>query len=286
MRRQHHGNPLRPGLFVAGIVDRDAHGDAGIVDDDVERRRNARRSRLTTRSIAVAVGDVERPGLRVPAACRDLLRDRFGAVRRQIGHRDIGAFGREHARGGAAHAAGRTRDEHGQSLHRAAELLEFGHDVSPVMKAIDKVSADPKTDQTVQGRDGNERARFQRQAGPGGRRLQRHRQRHRAGVPRQGRAGRGLRHTRGGVGLFAGRWLASRRPRLFRLDVSDAAAIEKFNPSVRAARRAGAGAGRGDLSPRRVRDEGISHRARSQSDEPDGLRDDDFIRCCGRPRAR
>jgi hypothetical protein len=36
MRGQHHSQPLGPGLLVAVIVDRDADGDAGVVDDDVE----------------------------------------------------------------------------------------------------------------------------------------------------------------------------------------------------------------------------------------------------------
>ena len=57
------------------------------------------------------------------------------------------------------------------------------------------------------------------------------------------------------------------------LDVSDPQAIEAFEAAVRQARRAGAGAGRGDLPARRVRDGRLSQGAGSQSDEPDGVRD-------------
>src|SRR5689334_3640758 len=61
----------------------------------------------------------------------------------------------------------------------------------------------------------DERARFQRQAGAGGRRLQRYRQWHRAGFSREGRARRCLRYPRESRRLFAGGRLASRGPRLF-----------------------------------------------------------------------
>ena len=36
MRGQHHREALGPGFVIAVIVDRDAHRDAGIVDDDIE----------------------------------------------------------------------------------------------------------------------------------------------------------------------------------------------------------------------------------------------------------
>ncbi len=75
------------------------------------------------------VGDVEPPRFRASAGGGDLIRNGLRAVRAHIGHRDIGAFVGEHARGGAAHAARAPGDEHGQSLHRAAELLEFRHGV-------------------------------------------------------------------------------------------------------------------------------------------------------------
>ena len=57
------------------------------------------------------------------------------------------------------------------------------------------------------------------------------------------------------------------------LDVSNPQAIEQFKPSFDKTRRAGAGAGRCDLPARRIRDGWLSQGARSQSDEPDGLRD-------------
>ncbi len=75
----------------------------------------------------IAVGDVKRPCLRAAAARGDLRRDGLRALGRKIRHGDIGAFGGEHQRGGAAHAAGGAGDENGQSLDRAAELFEFGH---------------------------------------------------------------------------------------------------------------------------------------------------------------
>ncbi len=58
----------------------------------------------------------------------------------------------------------------------------------------------------------------------------------------------------------------------FQLDVSDAAAIENFRAPFDAARYSGAGAGRGDLPARRIRDGWFPQGAGSQSDEPDGLR--------------
>ena len=59
----------------------------------------------------------------------------------------------------------------------------------------------------------------------------------------------------------------------FQLDVSNAQAIEALEAAVRKARRAGAGARRGDLPPRRIRNGWLSQGAGSQSDEPDGVRD-------------
>ena len=75
----------------------------------------------------VAVADIKRPGFCAAAAGCDLVSDGLRAIRGIIGDGDIGAFGREHPRGGAAHAAGRAGNEYGQSLNRAAELFEFSH---------------------------------------------------------------------------------------------------------------------------------------------------------------
>ncbi len=78
----------------------------------------------------------------------------------------------------------------------------------------------------------DERTRFQRQAGAGGRRLQRHRQRHRAGVPRQGRARRGLRHPRPARPIIRRtKDRISTASIMSQLDVSDPQAIETFQPS-------------------------------------------------------
>ena len=118
----------------------------------------------------------------------------------------------------------------------------------------------------------DERTGFQRQAGSRGRRLQRHRQRHRAGVPRQGRARACLRHPRFGGGLFGGRGIASRWSGLRAARRQRRPGDREIQAVVRPARRAGAGAGRGDLPARRIRNGRISQGARSQPDEPDGLR--------------
>ena len=58
-----------PSLVVAVIVDRDADGDAGIVDDDVEPAE-MRGDVVDDGGDVVAVGDVERPGLGDPARWR------------------------------------------------------------------------------------------------------------------------------------------------------------------------------------------------------------------------
>ena len=73
----------------------------------------------------VAVGDVERPRFRRAAACRDLAGDGLRGLGADVGDGDIGAVGREHKRGGAAHAAGGAGDENGQAFDRAAELFEI-----------------------------------------------------------------------------------------------------------------------------------------------------------------
>ena len=85
-----------PGVLIAGIVDRHAHGDAGIVDDDVERAEM--RGDLADHGFdRFCVGDVEPPRFRAAAGRGDLIRNGFGAVGAHVGHRDIGAFGGEHA---------------------------------------------------------------------------------------------------------------------------------------------------------------------------------------------
>ena len=126
MRRQHHRNTLGPGFLIAVVVDRDAHRDAGIVDDDIEPAE-MRGDGADDGVDVVAVGDIERPGFCAAAAGRDLVRNGLRAIGGIVGDGDVGAFGREHLRGGAAHAAGGAGDENGQSLDRTAELFEVGH---------------------------------------------------------------------------------------------------------------------------------------------------------------
>src|ERR1700761_1420545 len=129
LRRQHHRQRLRPGLFIAGIVDRNAHGDAGIVDDNVERAEM--RSYLAHDALdRVAIGDIEGTGPGGAAAGCDLVGYGPGAVRAPIRHRDMGAFIGEYPRRGGPHPARGARDQYGQSLYRTAELLEVWHDIS------------------------------------------------------------------------------------------------------------------------------------------------------------
>ena len=135
MRRQHHRDCLGPGLLIAVIVDRDPHGDAGIVDDDIEGAE-LRGDVVHHGNDLFAISDIEPPGFGVATACCDLVGDGLCAFEVIVGHGDVGAFGREHARGGAAHAAGSSGDQRGQSLHRPAELLEIGHLALASMWAI------------------------------------------------------------------------------------------------------------------------------------------------------
>jgi hypothetical protein len=63
MRRQHHRDALGPGVLVSLIIDRDAHGDAGIVDDDVEPAE-MRCDVMDHALDLTAIGDIELPRLR------------------------------------------------------------------------------------------------------------------------------------------------------------------------------------------------------------------------------
>ena len=73
----------------------------------------------------VGLGDVERPGLCGAAPGLDFIGDGLRGLGVDIGDGNVGAFGREHKRGGAAHAAGGAGDENGQALDRTAELSEI-----------------------------------------------------------------------------------------------------------------------------------------------------------------
>jgi hypothetical protein len=126
MRCQHHGKSARPGLVIAGIIDRDADRDAGIVDDDVQAAELSGDIVDDDRD-RIAVGDVEPPGSRASPAGRDLACDCLGTLAIEIRDGDICALVGEHARGGAPHAGRSTRDEHGQSFHRTAERFEIKH---------------------------------------------------------------------------------------------------------------------------------------------------------------
>ena len=124
MRGQHHGKRLRPGLFVAIIVDREPHRNAGVVDDDVESAEMGR-DVVHDGNDVIAIGDIEGPGPGLSAIGGDFIGDGLRTLRTNVGHRDVGAFGREHARGSLAHAAGGAGDENGQAFDRAAELFEI-----------------------------------------------------------------------------------------------------------------------------------------------------------------
>src|SRR5262249_22260043 len=113
-----------PRLVIAFVVDRDAHGNAGIVDDDIEATE-MRGHFADHVGDVVAVGDVERPGFRRTSCCHDLVGDDARGICTDVGDGDLGAVGRVHTRGSAAHAAGGAGDEDGQAFDRAAELLEI-----------------------------------------------------------------------------------------------------------------------------------------------------------------
>ena len=71
----------------------------------------------------IAIADIEPPGPGRTTRGGDLVGHLLRAIGADVGHGDIRAFGCEDA----AHAAGRSLDEHGQALDRSAEALEFGH---------------------------------------------------------------------------------------------------------------------------------------------------------------
>ena len=73
------------------------------------------------------LGDVEYPCFCRAAPGRDLVGHRLGGPGVEIGHSDVGAFGGEYQRRGAAHAACGAGDQHGQALHGATKLFEIGH---------------------------------------------------------------------------------------------------------------------------------------------------------------
>ena len=98
MRGQHHGKRLRPGLFVAIIVDREPHRNAGVVDDDVESAEMGR-DVVHNGNDVIAIGDIEGPGPGLSAIGGDFIGDGLRTLGTDVGDRDIGAFGREHARG-------------------------------------------------------------------------------------------------------------------------------------------------------------------------------------------
>ncbi|MGY3424823.1 hypothetical protein ACVWZW_005298 [Bradyrhizobium sp. F1.13.4] len=129
MRRQHHRDTPSPGVLIGLVVDRDADGDAGIVDDDVEPAEM--RSDVADHALDLAaVGNIELPGFRSSAACRDLLRHGQRTLLVIVGDGNVGALSGEHACRRASHAAGGAGDENSQALHGPAELFEIGHAVS------------------------------------------------------------------------------------------------------------------------------------------------------------
>src|SRR5689334_4963140 len=118
VRGQHDRERLGPSFVVGGIVNRDAYGYTGSVDDDVEPAETL--SNVVDDSVdAVTLSDVKPPRFGTAADCRDFINDRFRAVGAEVGHRDIGAFLTKQARSRAAHAARRTCDEHSQTGNRA-----------------------------------------------------------------------------------------------------------------------------------------------------------------------
>ncbi len=116
MRGQHDRKCPGPGVVVTLIVDRDAHGDAGIVDDDIEPAE-MRGDVIDDLDDVIRPGNVERPGsCRATTIC-DFTHYRLRAVSAEVGNGDVGALSRENMRGGAAHAAGGAGDENGEAFH-------------------------------------------------------------------------------------------------------------------------------------------------------------------------
>jgi len=69
---------------------------------------------------------------RGPRPCGSAIRndvggDGLGALRDEIRHRYVGAFGSEYPRGGAAHAAGCAGDENGQSRDERLSCFKIRH---------------------------------------------------------------------------------------------------------------------------------------------------------------
>jgi hypothetical protein len=116
-----------PGGVIPFIVDRHAHGNAGIVDDDIERAE-MRGDVIHDLDDVLRFGDIENPCLCRPALGGNLVGHGLGGFGTEIGDGDVGALGGEHVRRGAAHAAGGAGDENGQAFDRAAELFEIRHD--------------------------------------------------------------------------------------------------------------------------------------------------------------
>jgi len=63
MRREHHRDAPGPGILIGLVVDCDAHGDAGVVDDDIEPAENARRSEALEFQMKLAAMRAERSTL-------------------------------------------------------------------------------------------------------------------------------------------------------------------------------------------------------------------------------
>jgi len=74
MRRQHHREPLRPRLVIGVIVDRQPYRNAGIVDDDIEPAKMPG-DIVDDGTDVIAICNIQRPGLRGSALCRDLGRN-------------------------------------------------------------------------------------------------------------------------------------------------------------------------------------------------------------------
>jgi len=91
MRRQHDRQCPGPRILVTVIVDRCAHRDAGIVDDDIERAE-MRGDVADDCCDGVAVGDVERPGLAVPPLAAISAANGLCRLGVDVGNGDLGAL--------------------------------------------------------------------------------------------------------------------------------------------------------------------------------------------------
>src|SRR3569832_1757727 len=128
VRCQQYRNCLCPGFIIGLILNGNAYGDPGIVDDYIQSAKMCC-DRIDAALDLISARDVELPGLCTLTSGDDFSCHGFCGVGVGIGDCDVGALCGEHPCGRAAHAAARASNESRQSPDRAAELVEIRHAV-------------------------------------------------------------------------------------------------------------------------------------------------------------